>query len=64
MLLTALRWHQLFSEDRLFVCLEQILRQLVAVHAEKLHCNGGQGEVFRLQKHMAAEYDGVINMIT
>lgn len=45
--------------------LEQILRQLVAVHIEKLHCNGGQGEVFKLQKHMAAPkatHDGVESM--
>lgn len=45
--------------------LEQLLRQLVAVHAEKLQCNGGQGEAFSLPKylgHHPPPYDGVQNM--
>ena len=45
--------------------LEQILRQLVAVHAEKLQCNGGQGEVFGLTKYLGlqqAQHDGVQSM--
>jgi len=45
--------------------LEQILRQLVAVHGEKLDCNGGQGEIFSLQKQLTLPQprnDGVESM--
>ena len=45
--------------------LEQILRQLVAVHGEKLDCNGGQGEIFSLQKQLTLHQpcnDGVESM--
>ena len=45
--------------------LEQILRQLVAVHAEKLQCNGGQGETFSLPKYLGLhrpQHDGVQSM--
>ena len=45
--------------------LEQILRQLVAVHAEKLECSGGQGEAFSLPKSLGtqqAQHDGVQSM--
>ncbi|KAL3159307.1 hypothetical protein ABBQ32_011261 [Trebouxia sp. C0010 RCD-2024] len=45
--------------------LEQILRQLVAVRAEKLECSGGQGEAFSLPKYLGnqqAQHDGVQSM--
>ena len=45
--------------------LEQILRQLVAVHAEKLQCNGGQGKAFSLPNYLGLhrpQYDGVQSM--
>lgn len=52
-----------------YVCiqahLEQILRQLVAVRAEKLECSGGQGEAFSLPKYLGnqqAQHDGVQSM--
>lgn len=45
--------------------LDQILRQLVAVHMEKLQCNSGQGEVFKLQQHLSLQqstHNGVESM--
>lgn len=45
--------------------LDQLLRQLVAVHTEKLQCNSGQGEVFKLQQHLSLQqsaHNGVESM--
>ena len=41
------------------------MRQLVAVHGEKVDCNGGQGEIFSLQKQLTLPQprnDGVDSM--